>query len=138
MPRSMVFGLILVLPLAAGTVRIIQTNSAGDDVSIIDPATNKVVGTIHGIEVNHGAASAPDGSRYYISNEAESTLDVVDQKTLKVTRKIPLTGHPNNIAIGKDGKRVYVSIAVAPGAIDVIDTTSLEKVKTIPVKGAVH
>jgi len=131
-------GLLLALPLAASTVRIIQTNSAGDDVSIIDPVTNKVVGTIHGIEVNHGAAAAPDGSRYYISNEGNSTLDIVDQKTLKVTRSIPLTGHPNNISISKDGKRVYVSIAVAPGAVDVIDTTSQEKAKTIPVKGAVH
>jgi len=65
--------LLLALPLAAATVRIIQTNSAGDDVSIIDPVTNKVVGTIHGIEVNHGAAAAPDGSRYYISNEGQST-----------------------------------------------------------------
>jgi YVTN family beta-propeller protein len=137
-PRLKYLGLLLALPLAASSVRIIQTNSAGDDVSIIDPATNKVVGTIHGIEVNHGAASAPDGSRYYISNEAESTLDVVDQKTLKVTRKIPLSGHPNNIAIGKDGKRVYVSIARKPGAVDVIDTISLEKVKTISVNGAVH
>jgi YVTN family beta-propeller protein len=131
-------GLLVALPLAATTVRIIQTNSAGDDVSVIDPATNKVVGVIHGIEVNHGAAAAPDGSRYYISNEGEKTLDVVDQKTLKVTRSIPLSGHPNNIAISKDGRRVYVSIAMAPGAVDVVDTTSLEKVKTIPVKGAVH
>src|SRR5438477_12519424 len=130
--------LLIALPLAASTVRIIQTNSAGDDVSIIDPATNKVVGTIHGIEVNHGAASAPDGSRYYISNEAESTLDVVDQKTLKVTRKIPLSGHPNNIAIGKDGKRVYVSIARKPGAVDAIDTTSLAKVKINSDKGTEH
>ncbi len=131
-------GLLLALPLAAGTVRIIQTNSAGDEVSIIDPATNKVVGTINGIEVNHGAAVAPDGSRYYISNEGRSTLDVVDRKTLAVTRSIPLSGHPNNIAISKDGRRVYVSIAVAPGAVDVIDTASLEDVKSIPVKGAVH
>lgn len=130
--------LILALPLAASTVRIIQTNSAADTVSIIDPATNKVVGTIHGIEVNHGAASAPDGSRYYISDEANSSLDVVDQKTLKVIRNIKLSGHPNNIDISKDGKRVYVSIAVAPGAVDVVDTASLEKVKSIPVKGAVH
>jgi YVTN family beta-propeller protein len=136
--RSMYLGLLIALPLAASTVRIIQTNSAGDDVSIIDPATNKVVGTITGIEVNHGAAAAPDGSRYYISNEGKSTLDVVDQKTLKITRSIPLTGHPNNIGISKDGRRVYVSIAVAPGAVDVIDTNSLEKVKSIPVKGAVH
>src|SRR5260370_6326168 len=90
------------------------------------------------MEVNEGAAAAPDGSRYYISNEAESTLDVVDAKTLQVTRNIPLSGRPNNIAISKDGRRVYVSIAVAPGAVDVIDTTSLEKIKSIPVKGAVH
>src|SRR5690242_9617468 len=138
MPRLKYFALLLALPLAASSVRIIQTNSAGDDVSIIDPATNKVVGTIHGIEVNHGAAAAPDGSRYYISDEADRSLDVVDQKTLKVTKKIPLSGHPNNISISKDGKRVYVSIAVAPGAVDVVDTTSLEKVKSIPVKGAVH
>ena len=33
---------------------------------------------------------------------------------------------------------MYVSIAVKPGAVDVIDTASLEKVKSIPVKGAVH
>jgi len=138
MPRSMYLGLLLTLPLAAGTVRIIQTNSAGDDVSIIDPATNKVVETITGIEVNHGAAAAPDGSRYYISNEGRSTLDVVDRKTLEIKRSIPLSGHPNNISISKDGRRVYVSIVVAPGAVDVIDTTSLEKVKSIPVKGAVH
>src|SRR5260370_33026180 len=90
------------------------------------------------MEVNHGAAAAPDGSRYYISNEAESTLDVVDAKTLQVTRNMPLSGRPNNLAISKDGRRVYVSIAVAPGAVDVIDTTSLERVKSIPVKGAVH
>ena len=126
------------LPLVGASVRIIQTNSAGDNVSVIDPATNKIVGTIKGIEVNHGAAAAPDGSRYYISNESRSTLEVVDTKTLKVTNSIPLSGHPNNISISKDGKRVYVAIARAPGAVDVIDTTSLERVKTIPVKGAVH
>lgn len=138
MARSMYFGLLLALPLAASTVRIIQTNSAGDEVSIIDPAINKVVGTINGIEVNHGVAAAPDGSRYYVSDEGQSTLDVVDRKSLRVTRRIPLSGHPNNIAISKDGRRVYVSIAVAPGAVDVIDTASLERVKSIPVKGAVH
>jgi YVTN family beta-propeller protein len=137
-PKKRYLVLLLALPLSAGTVRIIQTNSAGDNVSIIDPATNKVVGVINGIEVNHGATSAPDGSHFYVSNEAESTLDVVDPKTLKITNSIPLTGHPNNISISKDGRRVYVAIAVAPGAVDVIDTPSMERVKSIAVKGAVH
>src|SRR5256885_1055585 len=119
-------------------VRIIQTNSAGDNVHIIDPATNKVVGVINGIEVNHGAAVAPDGSRIYISNEADSTLDVVDGTTLKVINKIPLSGHPNNIAVGRDGRRVYVGIIQAPGGVDVIDTASQTKVKTIPTNGTIH
>jgi YVTN family beta-propeller protein len=88
--------------------------------------------------VNHGAAVAPDGSRIYISNEADSTLDVVDGKTLKVTTKVKLSGHPNNIAVGRDGRRVYVGIAQAPGGVDVIDTASLKNVKTLPTKGAIH
>jgi len=131
-------GLLLALPLAAGSVRILQTNSAGDNVSVIDPATNKVVGEIRGIEVNHGAAAAPNGSRYYISNEGNTSLDIVDAKTLNVIKRVPLTGHPNNISISKDGRRVYVGINVAPGAVDVIDTASQERVKSIPVKGSVH
>jgi YVTN family beta-propeller protein len=126
------------LPLAAAGIRIIQTNSAGDNVHIIDAATDKVVGEIGGIEVNHGAAAAPDGSRYFISNEAEATLDVADARSFKVTRNIKLSGRPNNIAISKDGRRVYVSIIQSPGAVDVIDTASLERVKTIPMKAGVH
>jgi len=137
--KAVALVVMLTLPLmAADKVRIIQTNSAGDNIHIIDPATNKVVGEIKGIEVSHGAAAAPDGTRIYVSNEADHTLDVADVKTLKVTKKIPLSGRPNNIAIGKDGRRVYVAIAVAPGAVDVIDTASLTKAKSIPIRGAVH
>ena len=50
-------------------------------------------------------AAAPDGSRLYLSNESTATLDIVDAKTLKITKKIPLTGQPNNVAIRKDGRR---------------------------------
>jgi len=123
---------------AQGHVRIIQTNSAGDRVSLIDPATNKVVGEIKDIEANHGAVAAPDGSRIYISNEAMSTLDVADVKTLNVIKRIPLSGHPNNISIAKDGKRVYVGIIQVPGGVDVIDTASFQNVKTVPTKGSIH
>jgi YVTN family beta-propeller protein len=123
---------------AANRVVIVQTNSAGDNVHVIDPTTNKVVGEITGIEVNHGAAVAPDGSRIYISDEALSTLDVVDGKTLSVTNRIALSGHPNNLAVGRDGRRVYVGIIEAPGGVDVIDTATLARVKTLPTKGTIH
>jgi YVTN family beta-propeller protein len=131
-------GLSSAAPKSARVARIIQTNSAGDNVHVIDPVTNKVVGVIEGIEVNHGVQVAPDGMHIYISDEAESTLDVVDSKTLKVIKRIPLSGHPNNVAVAPDGKRVYVGIIQAPGGVDVIDTASLENVKTIPTKGTIH
>src|SRR3984893_514426 len=126
------------LPAPKLKVRVIQTNSAGDAVDVIDPLTNKVVGEIQGIEVNHGVAVAPDGSRIYVSDEAQGTLDVADGKTLLVTKRIPLSGHPNNIALTPDGRRIYVAIAEATGGLDVIDTVSLQDIKTIPIKGGIH
>ena len=137
---SLILGLAVAASLAAGaaTVRIVQTNAAGDSVMLIDPETNKVVGEIKGIEVNHGAAVAPDGSKFYITNEAESTLDVADAKTLAVTKHIPLTNHPNNVAVSKDGRRVYVAIVAGAGAVDVIDTTTLTRVKSIRTEGGIH
>jgi len=121
-----------------GAVRIVQTNSRGDNIHLIDPATNKVVGEIKGSPANHGVAAAPDGSRFYASSETDRTLDVFDGKTLALIKKIPLSGRPNNIAISKDGRRVYVAIAVQPGALDVIDTQKLENIKSIPTRGAEH
>lgn len=134
---------LLALPLAAfylsaGSVRVYQTNAAGDAVDIIDPATNKVVMQIKDIEVPHGVSFSPDGTRAYISCEAENTLWITDTKTGKLIKKVPLSGHPNNISTSKDGKRVFVAIAQAPGAVDVIDTVSMTNIKTIPIKGAGH
>jgi len=123
---------------AMAQLRIIQTNSGGDNISLIDPATNKVVGEIKGIPANHGAAAAPDGTKLYFSSEAEQTLDVVESKTFKITKKIKLSGRPNNIFISKDGKKVYVAIVSEPGAVDVIDTMTMELIKSIPTKGGEH
>lgn len=131
---------VVTIPASAASTaaRIIQTNAAGDNVHVIDPATNKVVGIIEDIEVPHGVTAAPDGSKIYITDEALSTLDVVDAKTLAIVKRIPLSGHPNNLAAGKDGRKVYVGIAQPPGAVDVIDVGTLSKVKSVPVDGAVH
>jgi len=134
-----VAAVVLVLSTAVSAqVRIVQTNSQGDNIHLIDPATQKIVGEIKGVPVNHGAAAAPDGSRFYISSEAEQSLHVVDSKTLQTVKKIALSGRPNNISISKDGRRVYVAIVSAPGAVDVIDTSTMEKVKSIATKGGIH
>ena len=148
---------VCALPLSfasaqSAKMRVLQTNFAGDSIHIIDPATNKVVGQIMGIEAAHGIVTSPDGMRIYLSEEADNTLDVIDGKTLKITKKIVLSGNPNLIDITPDGKRIYVAIALswsdlsefprikaAPsGGVDVIDTTTLQKIKTIPIASGVH
>ena len=120
------------------TVRIIQTNAAGDNSHVIDPVTNKVVATIEGMEVPHGVASAPDGKRVYITIESKRALGVVDPTTWKVIKEIPLSGRPNNVFVSKDSKKVYVGIAQAPGAVDVIDAVGLTNTKSVKVDGSVH
>jgi len=134
------FGALLAVPLAgqSSKVYIVQTNSAGDSVSLIDPATDKVVAEVPEAEVIHGAAVAPDGSRLYLSDEALDTVDIVETKTMRITKRIPLTGRPNNLSINKNGKKAYVAIATAQGGVDVIDLVALERTKHIRILGGVH
>jgi YVTN family beta-propeller protein len=119
-------------------VRIIQTNAASDTATVIDPVNNSVIGKITDIEIPHGIVGAPDGSQLYVTNEAKHSLDIVDSRTLRVKRRIPLSGRPNNVAVTRDGSRVYVAIMEMPGTIDVIDVASMQKIKSIPVEGAIH
>jgi YVTN family beta-propeller protein len=131
--------LLLAIPVAAATTsQIYVLNNAGTTISVIDTATNKVVQTIGGIEVPEAVAFSPDGSRVYVSVGSEDFVDVVERKTGKILKRIPISGHPNDMAISPDGKKLLVCIATTPGAIDFIDTTTLTKTKTIPMKARMH
>jgi YVTN family beta-propeller protein len=125
-------------PASAETALVYVTNSAGDNVHVVDPATNKVVQVINGIEAPHGIDFSPDGARVYLSNEADHTLDVVDRRSGAIIEKVPLSGRPNNIAVTRDGGRVIVCIAEDKGALDVIDTAALKLAKSIPMNGRMH
>ena len=75
-----------------------------------------------------------------------------NNNALQVTKRIPLSGSPNLVQVTPDGKRMYVSInlrwdvvssfpelhAEPSGGLDIIDTASLEKIKTISIPGGIH
>ena len=121
-----------------GKVQILQSNSGGDNIHIIDPVTNTVVGEIDDVPIPHGVTYHPDGSVYYISNEFDHTLDVVSTTTLTVIKQIPLADGPNNVGITPDGEKVYVAIARGSGGVDVIDTLTQTNIRHIPTLGGVH
>ncbi len=128
---------LLAVPLAAATSRIYVTNHAGTTISVIDPTTNKVVEEIKDIENPEAVSFSPDGSRVYIT-QAEKVLTVMDRKTGKQIKKVPISGRANDMMATKDGKLILVCIADDPGALDIIDAASLEKIKTIPTKRGMH
>jgi len=130
--------LLLAIPVAAKTVRIYVTNLAGTTISVVDPATNKVVQEIKNIEVPESIHFSPDGSRAYISQGSESILTVIDRKTGDVIKKVPISGHANDLAVTNDGKWILICVAEVPGALDFVDAKTLEKVKTIPAANRLH
>jgi YVTN family beta-propeller protein len=125
-------------PLAASAESslVYVTNAAGDKVHVIDPGTNKVVQDFPMLGA-HGVNFSPDGTRVYVSNEHDSSLDVFEQKTGKLIKQVKLSNRPNNIGVTTDG-RIVVAIARGDGALDIVDPVRLEVKKTIPTKGRLH
>jgi YVTN family beta-propeller protein len=130
--------LLLAMPLAATSSRIYVANTAGTTVSVIDPAKNKVVQQIKDIQVPESVAVSPDGKHLYISQWTEKVLTVVDRKTGKKIKDVPVTGHSHDVAATRDGKWVLVCDAQNPGALDIVDAHSLELAKSIPMKTKQH
>jgi YVTN family beta-propeller protein len=136
--------LFAALPIAAATARIYVANRGGTTIDVIDPATNKVVEVIKGIESHEVIRFSPDGSRLYITSRSEDVLDVRDRKSGKTIKKVPLSGWANDAQVTSDGRLIVICIrntgqdAVDAGALDVIDSKSLEKVKSIPVRRGLH
>src|SRR6266403_1325560 len=124
--------ILLAMPLAAATARIYVVNKGGTTIDVIDPETNKVVKVIEDIESPEVARFSPDGSRIYITSGSENVLAVMDRKSGKYIKKVPLSGWANDVAVTKDGKLILVCIRSLPGGLDIVDAASLETVKTIP------
>ena len=79
--------LLAAMPLAAATARIYVTNRAGTTIDVIDPATNKVVEVIKGIESPEVVRFSPDGSRLYIASRSEDVLDVWIARAARRSRR---------------------------------------------------
>ncbi len=138
-PRRFLLALlVLALPalaLAADPVKTKQklyvTNSAGDDVTVIDTATNKTIGRIEVGPHPHGIAAPKAQDVVYVTIEGHGAgkpgeLVWIDPKTDKVTRRMDIGPEPNQLAVTPDGKFAYVP--VNDGNWEVID---LDKGKII-------
>jgi len=113
--------------------KLYVTNSLGDDITVIDLASLKVVGDIKVGKDVHGACAPADGRWLFTTIESENNLKIIDTATDKIVATIPLTGRPNQCASTPDGHFVGVPIRNR-NSVDIVDITQKKVVKVLPVK----
>ncbi|MFC5864333.1 cytochrome D1 domain-containing protein [Acidicapsa dinghuensis] len=112
------------------------TTELDKTVSIIDPKTLKIVGTVPtGQEQSHMLAISPDGLWGYTANVGPGTVSVLDLKARKLKTVIPVSKNVQRISVSRDGKWVFTSDQVKPDLV-VIDAATDKIAKRIPMKSA--
>ena len=112
------------------------TTELDQSVSILDPRTLKIVGSIPtGQPESHMLAIAHDGQRGYTANVGPGTVSVLDMAARKTVKIIKVSGNTQRIAVSMDDKWVFTADQTQP-RIAVIDTATEEVAKWIPLEGA--
>lgn len=105
------------------------TTELDKTVSIIDPRTLKIIGTIPTEqEESHMLAISHDGKRGYTANVGPGTVSVIDLENRKHIATVPISGSTQRISISPDDKMVFTADQKAP-RLAVIDTAT-NKVKS--------
>jgi len=134
LPLQLALGCFLFCSAAsrAQDLRLYVGNSRGDDVSVVDLNSLKVVGDVKLGERVHGVAVQPDGKRLFATVESDHTLRIVDTKTGE-TKTVKVTGRPNQVAVTPDGK--YAAVPIRDGdKVDIVDVAKGEVAKSLPIK----
>jgi YVTN family beta-propeller protein len=109
-------------------------NSQGDDITVIDLPTQKVLAIIKVGPIVHGVCAQGDGRKAFATVESEHTLKVIDTKTNKVTDSIALPGQPNECAATTDGHYVVVPLLAPANSAAIVDMTQNKIVKTLELR----
>jgi YVTN family beta-propeller protein len=120
--------------------KLYVANSAGNDLHIIDPATNKVVKRVEVGPQPHGLVATQDGKQLFLTIEnsegEHGELVWFDPITDTVTKRIKVGPRPNQLACTPNGKLVYVPCDDASWWV--IDTVNAKVLKKIATGGRPH
>ena len=142
MPSKLVIRLFIVLACLTLSVRCFSApndpllyvgNSMGDDVSVVDLVSLKVIADITVGQHVHGVALTEDGRRLFTTSEIDHTLIISDTKTRQIIGTVKLPGKPNQIAVTPDGR--YVTVPIRDGdSVAIVDVGQQKIVKLLPIK----
>jgi YVTN family beta-propeller protein len=140
---SSLFSLVIVLPVRADGLsakvqeKLYITNALGDDITVVDVATNKVIRTIKVGSHPHGIALPASQKVIFITIETDpGQLVWLDPATDKVIRRMDVGPRPNQLAVTPDGKLAY--IPVDDGNWEIVDTEAAKIIDRIHTGGRPH
>ena len=113
------------------------TTELDKSVTIIDPLTLKIVGSVPtGQAESHMLAISTDGRKGYTANVGPGTVSVLDLVGRKTLAVIPVAGHVQRISISPDSRWVFTSDTEKP-RLAVIDTATnkVDRWITLPATG---
>ena len=111
------------------------TTELGQSVTIIDPESLKVIGTVPtGQPESHMLAITRDGKRGYTSNVGPGTISVLDLETRQKIDVIHVSPHAQRIALSIDDRWLFTADQTQP-QLAAIDTSTNTVAKWIPLEG---
>src|SRR5262245_32996479 len=111
MVRSLAVGLVLLSAMGAAQrpdVTLWVTLGDSDQLVEVDAYTFKEIRRITTDPLPHGLAASPDGSRVYIGSDRTGNFQVIDARSGRIERRIPLGKDPNQMTLTRDGRFAYV------------------------------
>ena len=121
----------------ARRTKLYVTNSTSDDLTVIDPVSMQVTGSVKVGDNPHGLIPSPDGGKLYVTIEGTDELIVLDTATDKILARTSVGRAPNQIAITRDGRYVFVPLR-GEAAVAVVETESMKVVDRIQVPAMPH
>jgi DNA-binding beta-propeller fold protein YncE len=114
------------------------TTELEKSVSIIDPKTLKIVGSVPtGQEQSHMLVLSRDGSRGYTANVGPGTVSVLDMKARKTLAIIPVSKDTQRISISRDDSMVFTADQTKP-QLAVIDTATNKVKMWVPLPAVAY
>jgi YVTN family beta-propeller protein len=111
------------------------TTELDNSVTVIDPQTLKIVGTVPtGQSESHMLAITRDGRKGYTSNVGPGTVSALDLEAKKVLAVIPVSATAQRISLSTDDRWVFTSDQTKP-QLAVIDAAANKVKGWVPLPG---
>src|SRR5215467_14560911 len=96
--RLGLIAIVALIPASAQPQNAYITNIGDNTVSVIDTATNTVIGSPIPVGLAPlGVAVTPDGSKVYVANSGAATVSVIDTATNTVSATITVGSRPTGV-----------------------------------------